>query len=52
MRHPRRFSGLDLTTVLTVDLGKGLYDVDRDAIMAGAQTVYASATGLYVASRR
>ena len=52
VRHPRRFSGLDLLTVLTIDLDKGLFDVDRDAIMAGAQTVYASATGLYVASQR
>ncbi|MGH2898369.1 MAG: beta-propeller domain-containing protein, partial [Solirubrobacteraceae bacterium] len=52
VRHPRRFSGLDLLTVLTIDLDKGLYDVDRDAIMAGAQTVYASTTGLYVASQR
>ncbi len=52
VRHPRSFSGLDLLTVLTIDLDKGLYSVDRDAIMAGAQTVYASTTGLYVASRR
>ena len=52
IRHPRRFSGLDLLTVLTIDLDKGLFDVDRDAIMAGAQTVYASTTGLYIASQR
>jgi uncharacterized secreted protein with C-terminal beta-propeller domain len=52
VRHPRRFSGLDLLTVLTVDLDKGLFNVDRDAIMAGAQTVYGSTTGLYVASQR
>jgi hypothetical protein len=52
VRHPRRFSGLDLLTVLTIDLDKGLFDVDRDAIMAGAQTVYASTTGLYIASQR
>ncbi|CAN5124356.1 hypothetical protein BH20ACT16_BH20ACT16_10830 [soil metagenome] len=38
--------------MLTIDLDKGLFDVDRDAIMAGAQTVYASTTGLYVASQR
>jgi uncharacterized secreted protein with C-terminal beta-propeller domain len=38
--------------VLTIDLDKGLFDVDRDAIMAGAQTVYASTSGLYVASQR
>jgi len=52
VRRPDVFSGLDLLTVLTIDLDKGLYDVDRDAIMAGAQTVYGSATSLYVASRR
>ena len=38
--------------MLTIDLDKGLFNVDRDAIMAGAQTVYASTTGLYVASQR
>ena len=52
VRHPRSFSGLDLLTVLTIDLDKGLFNVDRDAIMAGAQTVYGSETGLYVASQR
>ncbi|MDX6726940.1 MAG: hypothetical protein QOK49_1745 [Baekduia sp.] len=52
VRHPDAFSGLDLLTVLTVDLDRGLYDVDRDAIMAGAQTVYASDKSLYVASQR
>jgi uncharacterized secreted protein with C-terminal beta-propeller domain len=52
VRRPRRFSGLDLLTVLTIDLDRGLFDVDRDAIMAGAQTVYASPSSLYVASRR
>jgi len=52
VRHPRSFSGLDLLTVLTIDLDKGLFDVDRDAIMAGAQTVYGSPTALYVASQR
>jgi uncharacterized secreted protein with C-terminal beta-propeller domain len=52
VRHPRAFSGLDLLTVLTIDLDKGLFDVDRDAIMAGAQTVYGSPDALYVASQR
>jgi uncharacterized secreted protein with C-terminal beta-propeller domain len=52
IRHPGDFSGLGLLTVLTVDLDKGLYDVDRDAVLAGAQTVYASDKSLYVASRR
>ena len=52
VRRPPAFSGLDLLTVLTIDLDKGLFNVDRDAIMAGAQTVYGSETGLYVASQR
>jgi uncharacterized secreted protein with C-terminal beta-propeller domain len=52
VRHPRAFSGLDLLTVLTIDLDKGLFNVDRDAILAGAQTVYGSATSLYVASQK
>jgi hypothetical protein len=52
VRHPRAFSGLDLLTVLTIDLDKGLFNVDRDAIMAGAQTVYGSPDSLYVASQR
>jgi hypothetical protein len=52
VRRPDTFSGLGLLTVLTVDLDRGLYDVDRDAIMAGAETVYGSGESLYVASRR
>jgi uncharacterized secreted protein with C-terminal beta-propeller domain len=52
VRRPDQFSGLDLLTVLTVDLDKGLYDVDRDAVMAGAQTVYGSGQSLYVASQK
>ncbi len=52
IRRPDAFSGLGLLTVLTVDLDKGLYNVDRDAVMAGAQTVYGSDKSLYVASQR
>lgn len=52
VRHPRSFSGTGLLTVMTIDLDRGLYSVDRDAVMAGAQTVYGSAGSLYVASRR
>ncbi len=52
VRHPRRFSGTGLLTVMTIDLDRGLYSVDRDAVMAGAQTVYGSPGSLYVASRR
>ncbi|HEX6390484.1 MAG TPA: beta-propeller domain-containing protein [Solirubrobacteraceae bacterium] len=52
VRHPRSFSGLDVLTIMTVDLDKGLYSLDRDAVMAGAQVVYGSTNSLYVASQR
>ena len=52
VRHPARYAGLDLLTVLTVDFDEGLFNVDRDAVMAGAQVVYASEGSLYVASTR
>ncbi len=51
VRRPKQFSGLDLLSILTIDLDRGLFSVDRDAILAGAQTVYASTDSLYVASR-
>jgi uncharacterized secreted protein with C-terminal beta-propeller domain len=52
VRRPRAFSGLDLLTVLTVDLDQGLFSVDRDAVMAGVEVVYGSTSSLYIASRR
>jgi hypothetical protein len=52
VRRPRQFSGLDVLAILTVDLDRGLYSLDRDGVMAGAQVVYGSADSLYVASRR
>ncbi len=52
VRRPRLFSGLDMTTVLTVDLDKGLPEVEADAVIGGAETVYASATGLFLATQR
>jgi uncharacterized secreted protein with C-terminal beta-propeller domain len=52
VRRPARFSGLDLLAILTVDLDRGMYSLDRDGVMAGAQVVYGSAGSLYVASRR
>lgn len=51
VRRPAAYSGLDLLTVMTIDLDRGLYSVDRDAVIAGAQVVYASPKGLYVASQ-
>jgi uncharacterized secreted protein with C-terminal beta-propeller domain len=52
IRHPRQFSGLDVVGILTVDLDRGMYSLDRDGVMAGAEVVYGSADSLYVASRR
>lgn len=52
VRRPDAYAGLDLLSVMTIDLDRGLYSVDRDAVLAGAQVVYASPTGLYVASQR
>jgi len=51
VRHPSRYSGLDTLTVLTVDLERGLPAIDADAVMATADTVYASPSGLYAATQ-
>ena len=52
VRRASVFSGLDMLTVLTIDLDKGLPPVDSDALMTDAENVYASTQGLYVATRR
>jgi hypothetical protein len=48
--RPPVASGLGTVTVLTLDPARGLDPVDRDVVLADADTVYASATGLYVAT--
>jgi hypothetical protein len=50
VRRPVRPGGADLVTVLTIDLDRGLFSVDRDAVMAAPQAVYAASGSLYVAS--
>lgn len=51
--HPAEFSGLGTISVLTFDLaGDELGDGDATSVLADAETVYASATGLYVATTR
>jgi len=50
--RPRQFSGLNVLAILTVDLDRGMYSLDRDGVMAGAQVVYGSDRSLYVASHR
>ncbi|MDQ3571753.1 MAG: beta-propeller domain-containing protein [Actinomycetota bacterium] len=48
--YPTDFAGLGMLSVLTIDLEQGLPAVDTDAVMTGGQTVYASASSLYVAT--
>src|SRR5262249_35705191 len=52
VRRPVGFSGLGLLTVLTVDLAKGLQPVDSTAVMTDGRIVYASQSGLYVATEK
>jgi Beta propeller domain len=52
VRRPPSFSGLGIVSILTIDLDKGLWEVDADAVMTDAQTVYGSAGHLYLATQR
>lgn len=49
--HPEEFSGLDMLSVLTIDLGEGLAVRDGTGVLATGDTVYASEESLYVATR-
>lgn len=48
--RPATYSGLGLTTVLTIDPARSLVPVDSDALLTSVGTVYATADALYVAS--
>ena len=51
VRRTPRFTGAGMVTVLTVDLERGLTtEMDSDAVMTDAQTVYASLGSVYVAT--
>ncbi|MDX6697168.1 MAG: hypothetical protein QOE65_565 [Solirubrobacteraceae bacterium] len=52
VRHPSKFGGLGMLTVLTFDLDVGLVPVDSDAIMTDGETVYGSPDALYVATEQ
>jgi hypothetical protein len=52
IRHPAQFSGLGMLTILTIDLDRGLWAADSDALMADAQIVYGSQASLYVATQK
>jgi hypothetical protein len=49
--HPEEFSGLDMLSVVTLDIGDGLDVVDATGVLASGDTVYASADSLYVATQ-
>ena len=50
--RPQRFSGPGMLTVVTLDVTRGLDPLDSDSIVSDGRTVYASRTGLYVATER
>ncbi|MGF1617335.1 MAG: beta-propeller domain-containing protein [Acidimicrobiia bacterium] len=49
--HPEDFAGLDMLSVVTIDLGEGLEVIDSTGLLANGNTVYASAESLYVATQ-
>jgi len=49
--HPSEFSGLDMLSVVTVDLVDGLEVVDATGVLATGDTVYSSPQNLYVATQ-
>ena len=49
--HPEEFSGLDMLSIVTIDVSAGLDVVDATGTLATGQTVYASAESLYVATQ-
>ena len=50
--HPDEFAGLNLLSVLTLDLATGLSLTDSTGVLANGETVYASPTSLYVATQQ
>lgn len=49
--HPEDFSGLDMLSVLTIDVNEGLEVGDATGVLATGDTVYASEDSLYVATQ-
>lgn len=52
VRRPASFSGLQMLSVSTIDLVKGLVPTDTDAVQSDGELAYASPTALYVATSR
>jgi uncharacterized secreted protein with C-terminal beta-propeller domain len=49
--HPEEFAGLNMLSVVTIDLSQGLEVLDASGVLANGNTVYASADNLYVATQ-
>jgi hypothetical protein len=49
--HPAEFSGLNMLSVVTIDLASGLDVIDSTGVLANGDTVYASEESLYVATQ-
>ncbi|MGB8360755.1 MAG: beta-propeller domain-containing protein [Acidimicrobiia bacterium] len=49
--HPDEFSGLNMLSILTIDLSNGLDVADATGVLANGETVYASEDSLYVATQ-
>lgn len=49
--HPDEFSGLNMLTVITIDIVDGLDVVDSTGVLANGDTIYASSDNLYVATQ-
>ena len=49
--HPEEFSGLNMLSVMTIDLRDGLDVTDSMGVLATGDTVYASPDSLYVATQ-
>lgn len=49
--QPEEFAGLDMLSVVTIDLSDGLAVTDSMGVLAAGNTVYASAESLYVATQ-
>lgn len=52
IHHPAEFSGFGSLSVLSLDLDRGFADTGAATVLAGGDTVYASARSLYVATNR
>jgi uncharacterized secreted protein with C-terminal beta-propeller domain len=50
--HPVEFSGLNMLSVMTIDVSSGVRVADATGVLASGQTVYASTDNLYVATQR